>query len=297
MENTCLYCKNPFSFRRATRKYCSNTCRQLDYYKRKKEFTVAGYFSVKQEEDSVKDFTVKPLSVKEKVELNALSDQQLDLLAEKVIALLEDRIQDIVYRKTFSVNDPVSVKNSVKDTVKEQELFVDEVGISVKEPDTVKESEQKREYKLIQSRFIDHIVKHLDRNNSDALSKFLYPHLYWTAEYTAKVKWVSLRFRCLLECLIDFSRFRFIDGEDLQQVAEAFSTLENSRHFKALKEDYPHKELIYDLSEKTNYRANENREIVRFFISPEKKAKLIATRFEIGNFVPKIYLSELDFSE
>jgi hypothetical protein len=323
MENICQYCNTPFHFQRSTRRYCSNTCRQLDYYKRKKDFTVAGYFGVNKEGDTVDSFTVKPLSVKEKevsVKQNAdsvkdftrkslgvkadsqqvrLSDQQLDLLAEKVLALLEDRMRHMDYRKSSGVKDTLSVKDTIKDTVKEPELYVDSTGDNVKEPDTAKEAEQKREYQPVQSRFIASIAQHLDRNNSAAMSKFRYPHKHWSAEYGSKVKWVSLRFRCLIECLIQFCKFRVVDGEDLQDVADAFYSLGNSRAFKALKADYPHKELVLELSDRINYMAalHNGKENARFFFSPDRLAELMATRHEIGSFVPKVNFRELDFSE
>jgi len=361
MRNTCLHCNTPFPYRRVSRKYCSNSCKQLDYYNRKKELSGTYFiqpennlFIVKEDEftvkplivkekpisvkkdvsvkhftiaaiDSVKEDTVKPLSVKKEAldYETGISDEQLEVLAEKILLLLEKRIDEIIYRKTFSVKDALSVKESlnVKDTVKEafsvkeNEFTVKENDVSVKDTvkDTVKEDEitvkendvivndsvkETQEYKFINSTLIDNITEHLNRDNSDALSKFLYPHLYWSASYISKVKWVSLRFKCLVESLIELSKFRYIDSENLFGVAKGLEVLENSKHFKALGNDYPHKELIKELKGKITSMFNGHKNPYIFFvIQPERKAELIATRFEIGNFVPKIKFSELDFTE
>lgn len=349
MENICQYCHGPFAFQRSTRKYCGNSCRQMDYYKRKKDFTLAGFFqagndfsvkpkelsvkrftvkseNVKQEELSVKSFTLRPdnvkqkeLSVKDTVKecvkecagLGNISEEQLSALADKLFARLEKRIDEIIYRKNgFVKEDPLSVKDtvkkevydgedgvkdslSVKDTVEKE--FYDKGG-GVKQDSVEKVGEQ---YKVIPSRFVCQIAHHINKNNSKALFKFAYPHRFWTTAYIDKVKWVSLRFRCLVESLIEFCRFRNVWGKDLQGVAEAFSTLENSRHFKELKEDYPHKELICDWSAKINALATAKKGIdeVRFFISPENKAKLMATNYELSALVPRINFSQLDFAE
>jgi hypothetical protein len=57
MQRNCLHCGAPFKAKRATKKYCSDNCKQLAYFQR--NGMMFGLNSVKPE-DQVKDFIVKP---------------------------------------------------------------------------------------------------------------------------------------------------------------------------------------------------------------------------------------------
>jgi len=79
---------------------------------------------------------------------------------------------------------------------------------------------------------------------------------------------------------------------------DAFNHLVDSYYFEFLPVNYLYKNLIEKLQQKMNSMTSANRdnEKICFRLSPECKAKLIATRFIIGNFVPKKKFSELEFS-
>jgi hypothetical protein len=129
--------------------------------------------------------------------------------------------------------------------------------------------------------------------------KFLWPEKYWTPSTISTVKWVSRRLKCLVESMIKLTDAPFIDRNTLFQIAEGFYLLKKSKHFSCLPSSYPHKEIIEELQEKMTLlaKANKNHEKIKFKMSPKRKAILIAVRYQIGDFVPRIHFSHLDFQE
>lgn len=82
MKKKCLYCDTEIDCKRLTKKYCSDNCKQLAYFKRnglqlsgKPEINIASIISVKQE---VKDSKV-------------IQEEIMDEIAMKVLQLIELR--------------------------------------------------------------------------------------------------------------------------------------------------------------------------------------------------------------
>src|SRR5688572_18765523 len=127
MEKICEYCQRPFLAVRSTRKYCSDSCKQLAYYGRNDVETAdAGYFlsddadeETINEEGIVKEDTVKIDTVKmEGAAMSAgqpeLSEATVNAIAERVVELIGERLfgganrairQPVTQRhKSFTVN-------------------------------------------------------------------------------------------------------------------------------------------------------------------------------------------------
>lgn len=118
MQRNCLYCAAPYKARRATKKYCSDNCKQLAYFKRNgMVFGINGSpdtvkpANVKElydNTDNVKQLTVKtdnvktvtPVNVKHEVDRSPENSQEL----KPVIS--EEQLQELIYR----INESLSVK-------------------------------------------------------------------------------------------------------------------------------------------------------------------------------------------
>ena len=115
MNNNCEYCGQPFRAIRTTRKYCSDNCKQLAYFKRNgMVFGMNGTTGTDgtKQEDTVNDSAVKPIvnelyynsdSVKTIKPVSVKEDQ--DILRQEikenqdpVPALSEEQMQELVYR-------------------------------------------------------------------------------------------------------------------------------------------------------------------------------------------------------
>ncbi|MBA3706041.1 MAG: hypothetical protein H0W84_09125, partial [Bacteroidetes bacterium] len=99
MNNNCLYCGAPFKAKRTTKKYCSDNCKQLAYFKRNgMVFGMNG-----TNEDAVKNYTVKPI-VKE-------------------LCIKPENAKDL-YAKTDSVKQNDSLKKQSPVIVKETDSIL-----------------------------------------------------------------------------------------------------------------------------------------------------------------------------
>ena len=109
MHNNCEYCQKPFRAKRITRKYCSDNCKQLAYFKR--NGMVFGMNGTK-EENTVKDLTVKPIAkelydntdnIKTVNSVNVKQDQdilrqEIKQNQEPISMLSEKQMQELLYR-------------------------------------------------------------------------------------------------------------------------------------------------------------------------------------------------------
>lgn len=149
MHNNCLYCGAQFRAKRATRKYCSDNCKQLAYFKRNgMVFGMNGSTSltdnakaenlnvnkdcvkpgnVKRENLNVKTDYVKPDSVKKEVSVKTIEPanvkQAQDILRKAdndSPALNEKQMQEIVYRISAILD--VKLKNAIADVKKELDV-------------------------------------------------------------------------------------------------------------------------------------------------------------------------------
>jgi hypothetical protein len=111
--------------------------------------------------------------------------------------------------------------------------------------------------------------------------------------------WVSLRFKCLLECLLLFSDMRTVKVSSLMEVCNAFILIVKSKHFEHLSDNYPYTDEIVRLKEKLKRLCLkvQQSESIKFHLSKEDKIELIAMRYELAQYVPKRKFSHLNFSE
>jgi hypothetical protein len=162
------------------------------------------------------------------------------------------------------------------------------------EPDVV---ENEEDYHWIESTLIKKTENDHANNNAERL--FADPVRYFGVEQIFHVKWITVRFRCLVESLLRLSNYSSIDRHTLFCVTDAFIRLAQSRVFQKLPASYPYTELIKELCFKLNKIANENRnsEKIVFRLPLERKAFLMSIRYLLIKHVPAIKFSEIDFTD
>ncbi|OQP60103.1 hypothetical protein A3860_34810 [Niastella vici] len=128
---------------------------------------------------------------------------------------------------------------------------------------------------------------------------FQNPQNYWGSYDLPKVKWITLRLRCLLENLIKLNNLPVIDNATLIAVKEAFTTLIGSDNFKRLPSNYPNARFIKELEQKLALivKQHKPRDHIRFRLSRKLKVEIIAKRFMMADFVPFVKFFDLDFEK
>jgi hypothetical protein len=260
MTTTCLHCGSPMQSQRSTKKYCSDNCKQLAFYKR------SGLALVNDDEDL-------PLSDKQHIEKEPVENE---------VALIQSYQQE--FNEQFAGDLPLKSLN-------------DEHAVTVNNSFTVKPEQNEPSYKCVFSKMIYSIADYVD--NSEALFMFQHPGDYWSIHTLLTVKWVSLRLRCLLERLIKLSNFSQVDYDNIVAIKEAFTALIESGQFKRLPSNYPFTILIKEMEQKLALIAKQHKyyESIRFRLTTNRKVEFIAIRFMLADFVPSIKFSELDFTE
>lgn len=279
MEKKCLYCEKDLQYQRSSRKYCSDNCKQLAYYKRKG-------VSLSGVSDDNSGVTVNP--VESEIHSNRVKQEAVTVKEPDNVKANGFTINYTPEEQSIAVNDS-NTNGLDKNTVKEN------VAVKQEGNNTVKNVLP--EYEWEESELITQIEDWICREKQ-IQEIFECPQNYWAGDTLSIVRWVTMVLRCLIESIIQLSNRPHIDNHTLFEVEDAFNRLVDSYCYEFLPNNYPYKNLIKELQQKMNAmtHANKQNEKVRFRISLDRKAKLIATRFIIGEFVPKIKFSELEFS-
>jgi hypothetical protein len=255
MSTTCLHCGNPMQSQRSTRKYCSDSCKQLAFYKR------SGLALVSSDDG---------LSLSD---TQGHQNEPADTEGSRSIQPCKPEFQEDLSTHPLNDKPSAAANNSF----------------------TVKLDQEEVHYEWVRSRIIDSIADHVD--NSDALFMFQHPGQYWGAYVLPSIKWVSLRFRCLVESLIKLSNFSVVEYDNIIALKDAFAALINSNYFALLPANYPFTALIKEIEQKLALIAkqHEHCKSIRFRLSISRKVELIDVRFMLADFVAVVKFSEISF--
>jgi hypothetical protein len=272
MTKNCLYCGNPIVSKRSTKKYCSENCKQLAFYKRTQlqlsPQSASDYppFDGSSQNDEADDFSLKEkaLNVKQTVNGNISFEQW----------------------ETGNRNEQIDTTFLPNNMPPGQQVNVKSVTVN---PEST--------YRWVESPFIAKIVEYTD-NSSDML-KFQNPQNYWASYNLPIIKWVSIRLRCLLENLIRLSNLRAIDYATLVTVKDAFTALIASDNFRRLPSNYPNTGFIKELEQKLAFIVKQYKRCndIRFRLTQKCKVEIIAKRFMMADFVPAAKFNDLDFKK
>lgn len=152
--------------------------------------------------------------------------------------------------------------------------------------------DQTAEYEPAQSAFLNTIRERIDEGRNLSILQFCIETQENLSSY-----WVALRMRCLVECLLLFSEAKYAKVADLMEICNGFTLLQRSISFKNLPGIFPYIDEIFDIKEKLRNLCLkvQKADQIRFSLRQEDKINLIATRFELAQYIPKRKFSQLDF--
>lgn len=105
MQKNCEYCGNHFTFQRSTRKYCSDNCKQMAYFRRNGFVPVHESDLNQSDNGSVKDVKYTPLSIREQHENSVSKPKNLGVVMMYAKCLIRNLLQlsrsEYIERDTF----------------------------------------------------------------------------------------------------------------------------------------------------------------------------------------------------
>jgi len=298
MESTCLYCEGHFTAIRSSKKYCSDNCKQMAYFKRN-GLVLSG---TPEAEPSlqVPVVIVKPINTNE---VSVKYDKEKDTVkyANEELTVKYDKDERIEFEFVPLADTEEEEETEIADSNNAREVEKETQKVEPIKRSLNIEEEQKDEneprYKWINSKLICLIEKKYEQNSGGI--KIKEPFDYWEYEDAKRIVWVNTRFRCLAEGLIKLSNYSRIDRHTLLCVTDAFKRLVTSTTFNRLPNDYPFKELIIELFLGLNKTLEEKRHLkmLAFKLTKERKAQLICIRHQLMLHTPEVKFSEIDFIE
>lgn len=293
MESTCLHCGGHFTAIRSSKKYCSDNCKQMAYFKRN-GLVLSGTTevepSLKVPVVSLKPVTTDEVSVKYDKEKDTVKygNEELNVKYDK------DERSEFEFVTLADAEEETGIEDS--NNIRENEKKIEPIKNPIK-VEQKQEEENETRYKWINSKLIGLIEKNYEQNSGGV--KIKEPFDYWEYEDAKRIVWVNTRFRCLAEGLIKLSNYTRIDQHTLLCVTDAFKRLVTSTTFNRLPNDYPSKELIIELFLGLNKMLEEkgHLKMLAFKLTKERKAHLICIRHQLMLHTPEIKFSEIDFIE
>ncbi len=285
MEILCKYCKSAFVPRRTDARYCSHSCRQLAYVLRKALETYNRPTDELPYEPSTQN--------RERDNYRSLRNEMIGHPSNKQKNELTLKIQ-----KPSKLTHLEANHTAMNDHDKENKrlLFVNtrqEVSTHQLPKDDLQNHHRSSHsvYVEQESPFIRELMESFQqRGYSEELRQLV---------YDPSVAWISLRYKCLLECILLFSEMQWINVEDLKEVCNAFTFIIQSRFYIQLSENYPYTNEIIELRDNIKnfcLGAGEN-EFLKFRLNRETKIKLLLARWELSGHVPKRNFNQLNFKE
>lgn len=298
MESTCLYCEGHFTAIRSSKKYCSDNCKQMAYFKR--NGLVLSCTPEVEPSLQVPLVSVKPSNTNE---VSVKYDKEKDTVKyaneELTVKYDKDQRNEFEFLPLADAEEEEEEKETESDELKEvvKETQKNETIKSALKAEEEDNEEDEPRYKWINSKLIGLIEKKYEQNSGGI--KMKEPFDYWEYEEAKYIVWVNTRFRCLAEGLVKLSNFCRIDYHTLFCITDAFKRLVTSTTFKKLPNDYPFKEFIIELFLGLNKMLADKGHLnmLAFKLTKERKAQLICFRHQLMYHTPEIKFSEIDFME
>ena len=293
MESTCLYCEGHFTAIRSSKKYCSDNCKQMAYFKRN-----GLVLSGTMEAEPI--LQVPVVSEKPSItnEVSVKYDKEKDTVKydneELIVKDDKDKRNEFEFLPLADAEEEAE-SNEHNEAVTEIRKTAPIKSALKIEEEHKKENEPR--YKWINSKLISLIEKKYEQNSGGI--KIKEPFEYWEYEHAKCIVWVNTRFRCLAESLIKLSNYSRIDRHTLLCVNDAFKRIVTSATFNKLPNDYPFKEFIIELFLGLNKMLADKGHLnmLAFKLTKERKAQLICIRHQLMYHTPEIKFSEIDFIE
>ena len=290
----CLHCGESMQTQRSTKKYCSDTCKQAAFYSRGAQPSIAlnGSEPLTAIELDGEDTDEEQIDRSNNVERESFNEEQLP-----------DKIPFNVNRNVRNYDDPEPPlpfnvrKPTNQQTIPEPYLAKrreeDKTkGHSKRYDDTEVEEEP---YEWVRSELIDDIADYV-QDNYKTSEMFQYPKKYWYGSDLEKVKWVSVRFLCIIENLLHFDN-SIVERKTLITINKALIAMMEAWNFKYMPHNYPLKNEIKAQQQRIEKIIKVCDKSIRLGFKRDTKVKLIALRFQLADLVPKVRFHNLDFSK
>lgn len=314
MIYNCSYCSRPFVPKRTDSLYCSHACRQFAYVLRKsnamlypaaKEIQIGansqGFLPAldevlaNQKQIAVRTDTENKISVTTDNRTNEQASLRLPVSTD------EDEQRQAVTNESatsalpeYSNSDSEGPNNHDKIEFATAATAIPVMTVeSKKEIPTSNLAEASREvkpYKFYESIFVSELNNlYEERSLAYTLSLFI------EGKDPAGL-WLSTRYRCLVDVLLTFNELKRIELNDLKEICNAFTLVIKSKYFKYVDSTYPYSDEIIKFRTLLWKICNSARqEQFKFILSKEQKQKLLVTRFELSEFIPKIKYKDISF--
>ena len=308
----CLHCGEPMQAGRSTKKYCSDSCKQAAFYSRAAQQGVTlndnEPFNDSDEENEAniedgheaaeecsRHAHERPFNVSFNVNANKNDD-------EKAVTKQSYSIPAMPKKPAPAQKDyeeerqplPFNSKGTSRMRATEEPFNVKQKAATVIKP-KLNVDEDEEPYEWVRSELIDEIGDYVNDNYA-VTEMFQYPKKYWYSSDLEKVKWVSIRFRCIIENLLRFDRAE-VERKTILTMNKALKAMVEAWNFKFLPYNYPLKNEVKELQKAIEALSKSGKKRLRLCISKDRKVKLVALRFQLADIVPFVRFSQLDFSK
>ena len=290
----CLHCGTSMQTQRRTKKYCSDTCKQAAFYSRGAQPSIVlnGSEPLTAIELDGEDTDEEQIDHSSYVEQESFNEEQLPDKIPFTVSRNVRNYDDPEPPLPFNVRKPNS-QQTIPEPYNAKRREEDKTkGHSKRYEDTEVEEEP---YEWVRSELIDDIADYV-QDNYKTSEMFQYPKKYWYGSDLEKVKWVSVRFLCIIENLLHFDN-SIVERKTLVTINKSLTAMMQAWNFKYMPHNYPLKNEIKAQQQKIEKIIKACDKSFRFGIAKETKVKLIALRFQLADLVPKVRFHSLDFSK
>lgn len=264
MERLCEYCMESFTPKRVDMCYCSPSCRQMAYLKRKTSpdninKNIAGLNYQTSDNDRI----IQSQNTEDCKSSNSFDTQTKTILPASETDVTNAHENEAVNKSIANHTIKPSETSNKNQYIERESVFIKELTDLANERDYVND------------------LSLLNYEGSEAAA------------------WVNVRYRCLVECLLTFSEMKQLELDDLKEVCNAFTDLLNSRYYKYLPVRYPYTMEIEQLRNNIKQICinSEEEQVMNFKLREETRKKMIVTRWELAHYAPKKSFSQLNFKE
>lgn len=151
-------------------------------------------------------------------------------------------------------------------------------------------SESEKIYMPIKCKWIAELYNRYEKRQY--YERFNMPRIYFK-DKMLEVDWVSIHYRCLIECVLTLANIKMIEWNDIAELTNSFTFLTTCEYFKVLPFNYPYIKEMIALRDKLKSFCIETQdeEFVQFHLKSETKHDLLLQKFELA--FPKITFNEL----
>jgi hypothetical protein len=264
MQKHCLHCNTVFTVKRKDKAYCSHSCRQMAYMGRK----VGGEFplrnvNIRQSETSSQSVNKSHQNVND-APVNAEKQPASEQNTSKKTSPTHQNVNSFDETSTQSVN-------------KTKGNYAEDI--------------ENRSYHYVTCEWMEELkMRYAMESDLELISP-----------KNEAIRWVCIRYRGLLECLLTLSNLKRIKWEDMAEVSNAFTFFTCTVYFKQLPSYYHYTSYILFLCDslKTLCEDTCGETPINFQLKFNTRKELIYQRYEIAQIYPKMSFTEIiaDFTE